>query len=420
MKMGKHQDLRDIYFSLYSEAKECCPKCEGKCGKGCKCSCHDEVKESAVPGKPAERLGAVTGIPKDERDAARERLLAKTKEIRNKKKIREEIEEIEEVAPPGAKAERMVKHIKKSYASDGELTDKEKSIAYATAWKHATKKSRYREGYENYKNELREHHREKFESWIVGLQEDGYDITKWEPEELVDTYIKENNLWKSETTILEALFGEGLKQARKNVGAGKCWDGYTAKGTKKKGGKEVPNCVPEEVEHLDEMPYQVYGSPDGKKEKKIGKPVKSGKYAAARAAELADTHRATGGTYRSQKEEVELDEARRGPAAPGKAEKGEKTKVSLAALAKRQKALDAHEKKTGKKLDISKSPEGKSHAANFPGSRQPKKVKGEKETPAETQRRQTNRQVDRVVKHGHTSKERKEVEAMAKHTSPRD
>jgi len=54
----------------------------------------------------------------------------------------------------------------------------------------------------------------------------------------------------------------------------------------------------EEVEHLGEMPYQVYGSPDGKKEKKIGKPVKSKKYADARAAELADTHKKTGGKYR--------------------------------------------------------------------------------------------------------------------------
>ena len=38
---------------------------------------------------------------------------------------------------------------------------------------------------------------------------------------------------------------EGLKQARKNVGADTCWDGYKAKGTKKKNGKEVPNCVKE-------------------------------------------------------------------------------------------------------------------------------------------------------------------------------
>ena len=42
---------------------------------------------------------------------------------------------LDEKAPPGDKAERMVKHIKQGYAKDGKLTDKEKSIAYATAWK---------------------------------------------------------------------------------------------------------------------------------------------------------------------------------------------------------------------------------------------------------------------------------------------
>ena len=39
----------------------------------------ENVAESAVPGKPAERLGAVTGIPKSEQEAAKERLLAKAK-----------------------------------------------------------------------------------------------------------------------------------------------------------------------------------------------------------------------------------------------------------------------------------------------------------------------------------------------------
>lgn len=39
---------------------------------------------------------------------------------------------------------------------------------------------------------------------------------------------------------------EGMKQARANVGASTCWDGYEAKGTKTKGGKEVPNCVKKE------------------------------------------------------------------------------------------------------------------------------------------------------------------------------
>ena len=42
---------------------------------------------------------------------------------------------VEEVAPPGAKAERMVRHIKQGYARDGKLTPKEKGIAFATAWK---------------------------------------------------------------------------------------------------------------------------------------------------------------------------------------------------------------------------------------------------------------------------------------------
>ena len=44
-----------------------------------------------------------------------------------------------ESAPPTAKGERMVKHIKAAYSKDGKLTDKEKSIAYATAWKQHNK-----------------------------------------------------------------------------------------------------------------------------------------------------------------------------------------------------------------------------------------------------------------------------------------
>ena len=36
-----------------------------------------------------------------------------------------------------------------------------------------------------------------------------------------------------------------MKKARENVGASTCWDGYVAKGTKKKNGRDVPNCVPE-------------------------------------------------------------------------------------------------------------------------------------------------------------------------------
>ena len=44
-----------------------------------------------------------------------------------------------EEAPKGKKYERMIKHIKRSYAKDGKLTKDEQSIADATAWKHKNK-----------------------------------------------------------------------------------------------------------------------------------------------------------------------------------------------------------------------------------------------------------------------------------------
>ena len=57
-----------------------------------------------------------------------------------KKPKNEEVEQVDEKAPPGAKFERMVKHIKKGYAKGG-LTKQEKGIAYATAWKAYGKKN---------------------------------------------------------------------------------------------------------------------------------------------------------------------------------------------------------------------------------------------------------------------------------------
>ena len=63
---------------------------------------------------------------------------------------------VKEEAPAGAKYERMVKHIKKGYAKDGKLTDDEKSIAYATAWKHKNKKMKenYDKGEYDYEGDM--------------------------------------------------------------------------------------------------------------------------------------------------------------------------------------------------------------------------------------------------------------------------
>ena len=70
--------------------------------------------------------------------------------------------QVAEVAPPGAKAERMVKGIKKSLSKDGHLSGKDKAIAYATTWK-ARNKGQVEEATEfgdkvkNSKAELKKH-----------------------------------------------------------------------------------------------------------------------------------------------------------------------------------------------------------------------------------------------------------------------
>jgi hypothetical protein len=76
--------------------------------------------------------------------------------------IRAKHDKMDEVAPPGAKAERMVKGIKKSLSKDGHLSGKDKAIAYATTWK-AHKKGQVEEATEfgdtikNSKAELKKH-----------------------------------------------------------------------------------------------------------------------------------------------------------------------------------------------------------------------------------------------------------------------
>ena len=74
--------------------------------------------------------------------------------------------------------------------------------------------------------------------------------TKSSPVKFVEHHQKDENgkVIEHEDTTPSSV-EEGLKQARKNVGASKCWDGKKigSPPTKTKNGKEVPNCVPEEI-----------------------------------------------------------------------------------------------------------------------------------------------------------------------------
>ena len=90
-----------------------------------------------------------------------------------------------EVAPPTKKHERMAKHIKKSYGKDGGLSDEEKSIAYATAWKNYNKKETFE--YEKLKKKIgsKEKHMKpviaegeygKLKGWEKGILQSGLKV----------------------------------------------------------------------------------------------------------------------------------------------------------------------------------------------------------------------------------------------------
>ena len=92
---------------------------------------------------------------------------------------------LNEVAPPTKKHERMVKHIKKNYKKDGKLTDDEKSIAYATAWKNYNKKESFE--YEKLKKKIgsKEKHMKpaicegeygKLKGWEKGILQGGLKV----------------------------------------------------------------------------------------------------------------------------------------------------------------------------------------------------------------------------------------------------
>jgi hypothetical protein len=93
-----------------------------------------------------------------------------------------------------------------------------------------------------------------------------------------------------------------------------CWDGYTAKGLKKKGNRMVPNCVPEEVESIDEK--NVPTSPEKWARAKAAAKSKFAVYPSAYANGWASKkYKAMGGGWRTE-ETVNEDGAMGGSAGP--------------------------------------------------------------------------------------------------------
>jgi hypothetical protein len=157
----------------------------------------------------------------------------------------------------------------------------------------------------------------------------------------------------------------------------------TCRGTGKVDGKTCPDCGGKKTKSMEEQAY-----------------VSQEEVSEESTKEVAETETSLL-TFRQFNEDRAAD-----------------AKASLEKVKARQKVLDAHEKKTGKKLDISKTPEHKAHKQNFPGAkRQEKKVKGAKETPAEKHNRQVQTYTDRLKKYGKTKKQAAYDKAMSKQTS---
>jgi len=84
---------------------------------------------------------------------------------------------VKEEAPKGKKYERMIKHIKRSYAKDGKLSDDEKSIAYATAWKHKNKKESFEGGVQKARRDYRSGTLLTFKQFVAKLTD---ILDEWE------------------------------------------------------------------------------------------------------------------------------------------------------------------------------------------------------------------------------------------------
>ena len=198
----------------------------------------------------------------------------------------------------------------------------------------------------------------------------------------------------------------------------------------------------EGIEHINEMPYQVMGyDKEGGKEKKVGKPVKSKKYADARASELSDTHKKTGGKYRSQyvedveqvDEVINMKKADMGdvvkdfyksdaPQFKGKS-KEKRRQMAIAAKLEAERGPQKEEVNPAieDKFKKAKTPFMMSKfRKEHPGSRQPKKTPGAKPTEGELNQQRIRKANERIRKHGLTSKEKGETKARAKYDSARD
>jgi hypothetical protein len=149
--------------------------------------------------------------PNKERSEAADRVLAKTK--KKKKKMNE-----------GAQ-EDAVDQIMGGGKRDAQKDAVKQYVKYSSKNKKMRKEGKYRTEWEDIKlNEMLKY-RSQFDNWLLNILEEGYDIERWTDDELLDTFIDENNLWESRESVDKALLSREdefiSEEDKKGKGSGK-------------------------------------------------------------------------------------------------------------------------------------------------------------------------------------------------------
>ena len=168
----------------------------------------DEMSHKA----PRKQKGAMAyDGPNKERSEAADRVLAKTKA--KKKKMNE-----------GAQ-EDAVDQIMGGGKRDAQKDAVKQYVKYSSKNKKMKKEGKYRTEWEDMKlNEMLKY-RSQFDNWLLNILEEGYDIERWTDDELLDTFIDENNLWESRESVDKALLSREdefiSEEDKKGKGSGK-------------------------------------------------------------------------------------------------------------------------------------------------------------------------------------------------------
>ena len=149
--------------------------------------------------------------PNKERSEAADRVLEKTK--KKKKKMNE-----------GAQ-EDAVDQIMGGGKRDAQKDAVKQYVKYSSKNKKMRKEGKYRTEWEDIKlNEMLKY-RSQFDNWLLNILEEGYDIERWTDDELLDTFIDENNLWESRESVDKALLSREdefiSEEDKKGKGSGK-------------------------------------------------------------------------------------------------------------------------------------------------------------------------------------------------------